>query len=113
MAESAYSTGAYREPDTSEEALLLARLKRVEANPTGIYAVHVCLSRLKPTNRQPHFLSIARRSFDALVESHEVVVFPLFNDDIVLICRNAPVDDTDAVIDKVRGLFSEDPLLAG
>jgi len=113
MAEAGYASGAYREPETSEEALLLARLKRVETNPAGVYAVHVHLSRLRPNNRQPHFLSIAQRSFDGLVESYEAAVFPLFNADIVLICRNAPVDDTDAAVGKIRALFSEDPLVVG
>ncbi|MBI2978340.1 MAG: EAL domain-containing protein [Rhodospirillales bacterium] len=113
MAEAGYATGAYREPETSEEALLLARLKRVETNPAGVYAVHVHLSKLRPNNRQPHFLSIAQRSFDGLIESYEATVFPLSNADIVVICRNAPVDDTDAAVGKIRALFSEDPLLAG
>ncbi len=112
MAEAGYATGAYREPETSEEALLLTRLKRVETNPAGVYAVHVQLSKLRPNNRQPHFLSIAQRSFDALIENYEGAVFPLSNADIVLICRNAPVDDTDAAVDKIRALFSEDPLVA-
>jgi len=113
MAEAGYATGAYREPETSEEALLLARLKRVETNSAGVYAVHVHLSKLRPNNRQPHFLSIAQRSFDGLVESYEAAVFPLSNADIVVICRNVPVDDTDAAVGKIRALFSEDPLVIG
>lgn len=113
MAEAGFATGVYREPETSEEALLLTRLKRVETNPAGVYAVHVHLSQLRPNNRQPHFLSIAERSFDALVENYEGVVFSLFNADLVLICRNAPVDDTDAAVDKIRALFNEDPLISG
>ncbi|HEX9701592.1 MAG TPA: EAL domain-containing protein [Rhodospirillales bacterium] len=112
MAEAGFSTGAYREPDTSEEALLLARLKRVETNPSGVYAVHLHLSKLRSNNRQPQFLSIAQRAFDALIESHEATAFPLYNADIIVICRNVPVDDADIVIDKVRALFSEDPLLS-
>ncbi|MCH7866034.1 MAG: hypothetical protein IIC56_12560, partial [Proteobacteria bacterium] len=91
---------------------MLHRLKRVEANPTGVYAVHVFLSKLRSSNRQPHFLSIAVRAFDSLIENHEATVFPLHNADIVLICRNVPVDDADGAVDKVRALFSEDPLVA-
>ena len=111
MAEPGYASGGFREADTSEESLLLSRLKRVEANPSGVYAVHIHLSQLRPSNRQPHFINIATRSFDGLVESFEATAFALHNADVVLICRNVPVDDADAAVDKVRSLFSEDPLL--
>lgn len=111
MADPGYASGSLREPETSEESLLLSRLKRVEANPVGVYAIHIHLSQLRASNRQPHFITIAVRTFDSLIESHEATVFSLFNADIVLICRNVPVDDADASVDKVRSLFSEDPLM--
>lgn len=112
MADPGQASGVYREPETSEESLLLHRLKRVEASPSGVYAVHIFLSKLRASNRQPHFLNIAVRSFDLLIENYEATVFPLHNADIVLICRNVPVDDADGAVDKVRALFSEDPLVA-
>jgi len=110
MADLGYATGGIGEADTSEESLLLSRLKRVEANPTGVYAVHIHLSQLRASNRQPHFINIATKSFDGLIENFEATAFALLNADVVLICRNVPVDDADAA-DKVRSLFSEDPLL--
>ncbi len=112
MADPGQASGVYREPETSEESLLLHRLKRVEASPSGVYAVHIYLSKLRGSNRQPHFLNIAVRSFDALIENYEATVFPLQNADIVLICRNVPVDDSDGAVDRVRALFGEDPLVA-
>ncbi len=112
MADPGYTTGGYNEAETSEESLLLSRLKRVEANPAGVYAVHMYLSKLKASNRQPHFIGIAARTFDGLIESFESTVFMLHNSDLILICRNVPVDDADAAVDKVRALFGEDPLLA-
>ena len=112
MADLGYATGGLREPETSEENLLLSRLKRIEVNSAGVFAVHLHLSKLRASNRQPHFIAIATRSFDNLVENHEATAFPLHNADIVLICRNVPVDDADAAIDKVRSLFGEDPLVA-
>jgi hypothetical protein len=51
MADLGYATGGIGEADTSEESLLLSRLKRVEANPTGVYAVHIHLSQLRASNR--------------------------------------------------------------
>ena len=111
MADPGYASGGVREPETSEESLLLSRLKRVEANPTGVFAIHIHLSQLRASNRQPHFITIAVRTFDGLIESHEATVFSLHNADIVLICRNVPVDDADAFVDKVRVLFNDDPLM--
>ena len=102
MAELGQGTGPYQEPEISEEGLLLSRLKRIEANPTGVYAVHIFLSKLRSSNRKPHFLKIAARSFDILMENHEATVFPMHNADLVLICRNVPIDDADAAVDKVR-----------
>ncbi len=77
-----------------------------------MYAVHIFLSKLRASNRQPHFLNIAVISFDVLIENHEGAVFPLHNADIVLICSNVLVDDADGVLDMVRALFGEDPLVA-
>jgi hypothetical protein len=111
MADFGYANGGTGEADTSEEGLLLSRLRRVEANPGGVYAVHIHLSKLRSSNRQPHFINIATRSLDGLMESFEATAFALHNADVVLVCRNVPVDDADAAIDKVRSLFAEDPLL--
>ena len=111
MADPGYASGSIREPETSEESLLLSRLKRVEANPAGVFAIHIHLSQLRASNRQPHFITIAVRTFVGLMESHEATVFSLHNADIALICRNVPVDDADAYVDKVRVLFNEDPLM--
>lgn len=95
---------------TSEESLLLDRLNRIETNAAGYFAVHLHLSELRGNNKQPHFLNIASRTFDNLTESHDATLFAMSNADMVLICRNVAVDDVDATIEKVRGLFSEDPL---
>ena len=101
MADPGYTTGGYNEAETSEESLLLSCLKRVEANPAGVYAVHMYLSKLKASNRQPHFIGIAARTFDSLIESFEATVFSIHNSDLILVCRNVPVDDADAAVDKI------------
>ena len=67
MADVGYATGGLREPETSEESLLRSRLKRIELNSAGVFAVHLHLSKLRASNRQPHFITIATRSFDNLV----------------------------------------------
>jgi len=94
----------------SEESLLLDRLKRIESNPAGYFAVHIHLSGLRANNKQPHFIQIAVRTFDPLLESNDATLFSLTNLDLVLVCRNIAVDDVDQVVDRARALFSEDPL---
>ncbi len=106
------STRGEFDPTTSEESLLLGRLKRVEQNPSGFFAVHLHMSQLRRPNRQSHFINIAARSFDSLLDNFEATLFPLSNADMVLVCRNVPVDDVDGVVEKVRSLFGEDPLTA-
>ena len=100
------------DPSTIEETLLVDRLNRVADLPAGYFAVHLHLSDLRPNNRQPQFISIAARSFDNLINNADATLFRLSNADLVLICRNVPVDDIDPYIEKVRSLFGEDPLTA-
>lgn len=110
------STGAalaQMEPQKGEEELLLAHLNRLRSDASGTFAVHLHLSGLRPGNRQPRFLGIAKRSFDEFISGHDILLFNMYNADLVLVCRNVPIDDVDPVIEKVRGLFSEDPLAQG
>lgn len=97
----------------TQEAVLLERLSRIEENPTGYFAVHIHLSELRASNRQPHFINIATRVFDNLVAGNDAVVYSMMNKDLVLLCREILVEDIDPYIDKVRSMFSEDPLALG
>lgn len=110
MADWGKAAGRGGDLDTSEESLLLDRLNRIQNNAIGYFAVHTHLSSLRPNNKQTHFIEIAARSFDPIVDGQEATLFTLTNKDLVLICRDVPVDDVDTVMEKVRGLFSEDPL---
>lgn len=109
MAEVRYSMGPGRDEQT-EESMLLEQLKRVRHDPLGYFGIHVHLSKLRPGNRQKHFLDIAARAFDDFIANNDALIYSLYNADIVLVCRNVPIDDVDPVIEKVRGLFPEDPL---
>ena len=97
----------------SEERLLLDHVHRIEAAPKGYYAVHIHLSQLGIQYRQPHFIRIAGRSFDALTNAHDVTHYVLGSSDMVLICREVSVNEIDPPILKLRSLFSEDPLTSG
>jgi len=94
----------------TQEAVLLEKLSRIEENPSGYFAVHVHLSLLRPSNRQRHFINIAVRVFDNLVNNADAILYLMMNQDLVLICREVLVEDIDPYINKVRAMFSEDPL---
>ncbi len=96
-----------------EETLLLNRLRSLNSGHKGYYVVHMHLSRLRPGNRKPHFIKIATRNFEDLLANFNVTLYKLSTDDIVLLCRDVPVEEIDPVIQKTRQLFSEDPLTDG
>jgi len=97
----------------TEESLLADHLRRLGENRANVYGVHVHLSFLRPPNRQPNFIRIAARAFESLANQNDATLFKLSNDDLVVVCRDVPVDDVDGAIYKVRALFHEDPLTWG
>ncbi|MEE2699325.1 MAG: hypothetical protein VX923_06480 [Pseudomonadota bacterium] len=111
MADTDYTRDRFRDADKSEEGLLLSRLKRVESNPSGVYSVHIHMSQLQASNRQLHLLRIATNSLLELEKSYEAKVFSMNNLDVILICRNVPVNEVESAIDMARYTFSEDPVL--
>ncbi|NQW00595.1 MAG: EAL domain-containing protein [Rhodospirillales bacterium] len=110
MAEWGTASTGMTSASSSVENTLISRLKRIEHNTSGYFAIQIHLSHLRKGNRQAHFIQIATRTFDNLVEGNDASLFTMTNQDLVLVCRNVDVDVVDTVIDKVRGLFSEDPL---
>jgi len=105
----AYSSGS-EGMSKSPEKRLLDMLERMRNNTVGVYAVHLHLSALRPSHRQPHFLRMVGRSLDSLSAQQDVQVFEFSNVDVALLCRNTPVDDVDDAVFRVRALFNEDPL---
>ena len=57
-------------------------------------------------------MRIAARAFESIINNTDAMLFRFHNFDLVLICREVPVDEVDNAIHKVRALFSEDPLTA-
>jgi len=110
MAEPRVSLAAGQNGAASEESLLLDHLRRLERAPAGSCAVLCHLSDLQVLYRKPHFIRIAARSFDALVNHSDAALYVLANSDMALICRNVRVEDIDTAIFKLRALFAEDPL---
>ncbi|MEK7246799.1 MAG: hypothetical protein AAB223_12360, partial [Pseudomonadota bacterium] len=96
---------------SGDEAMLVERLRKIADDPKDHFAAHLHLSRLREGNRQPRFLDIAKRAFDQLAINTQSTLYALANCDLILICNKVPVEQTDEPIEKVRGLFREDPLM--
>jgi EAL domain-containing protein (putative c-di-GMP-specific phosphodiesterase class I) len=50
------------------------------------------------------------RTLESLAVSQGVQIFNLSNLDVVLMCRNAPIDEVDDAVFRVRALFNEDSI---
>ncbi|HEC14155.1 MAG TPA: EAL domain-containing protein [Rhodospirillales bacterium] len=96
-----------------EEGLLLDYLRRIGADRKDMFAVFLHLSGLRAGNKKSHFIDIAAHSFDDVVNNNDATLFSMNSADQVLICRDVPINKVDPVIEKIRGLFSEDPLTLG
>jgi hypothetical protein len=92
------------------EALLFDAAERVGRMREGRMAVQLHLSRLQPANREEGRVRIAFRLFESMVDAYRGQMFLMSNSDIVLLCKDARVSDLDAMIYKLRALFSTDPV---
>lgn len=89
---------------------LYNKMRALKGKPNYI-AAYLHLSRLQPVNKQPHYIRIAATTFDPiLLKNATASVFTLRNRDIVFIGQNVDRRELQDIINKVRYLFSEDPL---
>ncbi|PHS79222.1 MAG: hypothetical protein COB59_03060 [Rhodospirillaceae bacterium] len=94
----------------TQEQLLLEYLRRLENRREGRKAVRINLSSLMPANRREHHIRAATNSFESIVSDLMGQLFQLENLDIFFVYKNeahARVEDT---VQKVKFLFSDDPL---
>jgi len=92
------------------ESLLFDAAERIGRLREGRLALHLHLSRLLPANREEGRIRIAFRMFESMVTVYRGQIFLLSNSDIMLICKDAQLSDLDAIVYKLRALFSTDPL---
>lgn len=93
------------------EALLLDVARRVARLRDGFIAVHLHLSRLRPSAVRAAHTRIGLHLFNRLVAQTRAQVFGLANGDIMLVGRDLRYADVDAVVYRLRGLFAHDPLV--
>ncbi|MBL4747591.1 MAG: hypothetical protein JKY17_02005, partial [Magnetovibrio sp.] len=110
MADLAAVNSGASNSSSSQEKRLLDTLARMRSNFSGVYAVHIRLSELPAGHRQPHFMRMVNRTLESLSTKQEINVMHLSNLDVVLLCRNAPIDEVDDAVFRVRALFHEDQI---
>jgi len=110
MSDTAPTYGGENTASKSQESRLLDLINRTRNNTAGSYAVHLRLSELPASHRQPHFIRMVGRSLDSLASQQDVQVFNFLNVDVVLMCRNTPIDEVDDAVFRVRALFNEDSI---
>lgn len=102
--------GRAQQEIVTAEKLLFDAAERVGRIREGRIALHLHLSRLLPANREEAKIRIAFRMFESMVDMYRGQMFLLTNSDAVLICKDARIADLDAIVYKLRALFSKDPL---
>lgn len=95
----------------SQEKLLLDYMRRLEEQKDEHMAVHLHLSALKPYNRRDHHIRAAENSFENLIKSLHGQLFMTKNSDMFFFFKAAAQAQTETVVQKVRFLFGDDPLL--
>jgi len=93
-----------------QEGLLVDTLDRMRRNPEGRKVVHLRLSQLLPHNRAPVRVRIVNRMFRNLESGRQVQVFPIGNDDLVIIVNAGAQRDVANICDRIRNLFEADPV---
>lgn len=94
----------------TQEQLLLEYLRRLEKRREGRKAVRINLSGLMPANRRDHHVRAATNSFEGLVSDLMGQLFELKNLDIFFVYKSDAHTRVEDTVQKVKFLFSDDPL---
>ena len=95
----------------SEENLLMDYVRRLEQHKGGRKALHIHLSALRPFNRRENHIRVAAASFETLITALQGQLFVLKNSDIFLVYKREAKHDVETEVQRVRYLFSDDPLI--
>ncbi len=96
----------------SQENLLLDYVHRLEKHKGGRKAVHVHLSALRPFNRREHHVRVAAGSFENMIKALQGQLFTLKSSDLFFVYKVEAEAEAQNAVQRVRFLFSDDPLLA-
>jgi hypothetical protein len=96
----------------SAEEVLLDYARRLDRHRAGWQAVEIKVSLLRPHHQRPQHLRIIAKTLEPLVKKYDAGLYPIYNNNMVVLVKGATIADIDACILKIRYLFSEDPLFA-
>ena len=90
---------------------MLDYVRRLENHRQGRMVVHIRLSNLKPFNRKENHLRAAAECFEIMIKAMRGQLFRLNNSDFFFIFKGASLHQAETVVQKVRFMFGDDPLL--
>ena len=96
----------------SQENLLLDYVRRLEKHKKGRGVVIMHLSALRTFNRRDQHIRAAARNFEPLISSMTGQLFTMKNADVFFIFKNEAKAETETIVQKVKFLFDDDPLVA-
>ncbi|MGB0681166.1 MAG: hypothetical protein ACPGOV_00570 [Magnetovibrionaceae bacterium] len=95
----------------NQENLLLDYMRRLEQHKDDRSAVHIHLSRLRPFNRREQHVRAAANNFEGFVKNMTGQMFIIHNADLVFIFKTEVKAEVQGVVQRVRFLFSDDPMM--
>ncbi len=99
--------------DDSPEQRLCRHLGTLAECSADYFAVHVQLSRIGSRSRTEGLKGVAARPLHRVASLHDATAFTLGNLDVVLICRNTPVEVIDRALEEVRRVIPDSALGEG
>lgn len=95
----------------SQEKLLQDYVRRLEKHKDGRKIVHLHLSGLRPINRKDQHIRTAASNFEPLVKDMLGQLFIVKNADVFFIYKDTAQGQVETVVQKIRFLFDDDPLI--
>lgn len=94
-----------------QEKLLVDYVHRLESHRQGRHLVHIHLSQLRPFNRREQHIRMASAGFEPIIKAMTGQVFLLKNSDLFIIFKSSARPQVETIVQKVRFMFSDDPLV--
>jgi EAL domain-containing protein (putative c-di-GMP-specific phosphodiesterase class I) len=98
-------------PITPEQEVLEYAERLGRSGYAGRIALHLQFSALHVMYQRPDYLRIALTIFADQIAPYGGRYYRLSNDDVIYVAREASNLELDRVVDRIRLLFSEDPLM--
>ncbi|MDD3287952.1 MAG: hypothetical protein PHX43_02980 [Alphaproteobacteria bacterium] len=95
----------------TQELALVDYVERIDRFRAGRVGVKINLSQLATPYRRENYIRIAKETFVSGIKIFDGHLFVMKNSDIIFIARNASFAALDPIVNRLRVLFSGDPLI--